>query len=431
MSKKRRPRSNPQSPLPEWPSAVMGGKFVRMLEHYVRKLRADEHGNRELFLDDVFITLLLAFYNPTLRSLRTIEDFSQTRQAQRFLSITKLCRSTLSDFNRMADPSLLRPLIEQLSAEARQRMTPNKLPELPDLLQMVEAVDGSFFRVAADVAWAFRKRTGSGRPVKSGSERPGKSDASQPGKCGARLDLHLNVMTWLPTVVDVSGSDTSEAEHAAAHITPGVIRVYDRGIFSFDLVTKQHEAGAFFVHRLREAGARCPQFVCHQERPLIDEDRAAGVVSDHQGRFAGSTHCPPPDVNLREIVIVSPDEPHSPIRLLTNLLDVPAWVIGLIYRYRWQIELFFRWLKVWANFEHLISESREGILLNFYIAVIGVLLQCLHTGSKVSKYTFSLLGLVAAGQADLDEILPILEERNRQIERDKASLARRRAKKQS
>lgn len=414
MSSKRRAKQLSIAELPEWPTTVMGGKYVRMLERHVRKLREGQHGNRQLFMDDLFIAQLLAFFNATIRSLRTIEDFSQTRQAQKFLSVTKLCRSTMSDFNRLIDPALLEPLIARLLADVRQRCGPGELPDLPAGLQAILAIDGSFFRVASDVAWAFRKRTDSGRPAKS----------------GVRLDVHLDVATWLPTVVDVSGRDTSEAEHAAAHITPGAIHVYDRGIFSFELLAKQHEAGAFFVHRLREPSARTPQFAPREARALSDEDLAAGVVSDHVGRMAGSTHRASPDMELREIVITSPDEPDRQVRLLTNLLEQPAWVIGLIYRYRWQVELFFRWLKVTANFRHLISESRAGILLSFYVALIGVLLQCAHTGAKLNKYAYNLLGMVAAG-AELDDIQPILAERNRQIAVDKASLARRRAKKQA
>lgn len=415
MSRKRLAKHDSTLELPEWPTTVMGGKYVRMLEQHVRKLREGQHGNRQLFLDDVFIALLLSFFNATIRSLRTIEDFSQTRQAQRFLSVTKICRSTMSDFNRLIDPALLRPLIARLLAEVRQRRGPGALRDLPTGLQTILAVDGSFFRVAADVAWAFRKRTDSGRPPKS----------------GVRLDVHLEVATWLPEVVDVSGRDTSEAEHAAAHITPGAIHVYDRGIFSFELLEKQHAAGAFFVHRLREPSPRTPQFVPRDERALDDEDRAAGVISDHFGRMAGSTHRASPDIELREIVVASPEESDRQVRLLTNLSEQPAWVIALIYRYRWQVELFFRWLKVSANFQHLISESRAGILLSFQVALIGVLLQCAHTGATLNKYSFNLLGMVAAGGAELDDILPIIAERDRQIALDKASLARRRAKKQA
>ena len=60
----------PGESLPNWPEHITGGKYVRMLEKYAQSLRdADAHGNRRLFLDDVLIAHLLAFFNPTLRSL--------------------------------------------------------------------------------------------------------------------------------------------------------------------------------------------------------------------------------------------------------------------------------------------------------------------------------------------------------------------------
>jgi hypothetical protein len=238
----------------------------------------------------------------------------------------------------------------------------------------------------------------------------------------------LNVGTWLPEIIDVSGRDTSEAEHAAHAFQPGAIHIYDRGIFSFELVAAQHAGDAYFVHRLREPGERSPKFLVEETRELTSPDTAAGVLSDARGRLAGSTHRRAPDIVLREVVVQSPDEPGGTIRLLTNLMDVEAWVIALLYRYRWHVELFFRWLKCYANFAHLISENRAGILLSFYVAVIGVMLMYLHSGAKPSKYAFSLLSMVACGGASLEEIAPILAERERQIARDKASLARRREK---
>jgi len=381
------------------------------LEKHVGQLREEHpHGNQQLFADDVVLAHLLAFFNPTLRSLRTIEDFSQTRQARRHLSVRKLCRSTLADFHRLVDPTILQPIIARLHAIARQRQC---VPTgLPDTLAQVLAVDGSFFALAADVAWAVRHGTNNGKKGAS-----------------ARLDVHLDVRTWLPEVIDVCGNDTSEAASAARHVRPGAIHVYDRGIFSFELVQAQLTAGAFFVHRLREPGERQPQFVSAQERPLNDIDRKAGVIADHVGRLAGSTHRQAPETLLREVLIAAPDEPGGQVRLLTNLTDLEAHWLGQLYRYRWQVELFFRWLKVFANFEHMISESRSGILLNFYVAVIGVLLMYLFTNAKPSKYAFSLLALVANGSATLEEIAPILRERERCIALDKASLARRLAKK--
>jgi hypothetical protein len=398
--------------LPDWPETVVGGKYVRMLQDHVRGLRAqDAHGNRRLFLDDVVIAYLLAFFNPTLRSLRTIEDFSQTRQAQRHLSLRRLAKSTLSDFNRIADPHLLQPLIQRLAALTGTRGLARQMG-LPETLRQVLAVDGSFFAVAADVAWAVRHRNNNGVT-----------------RASVRCDLHLDVATWLPEVLDVSGGGISEAAHAAQHVKAGAIHIYDRGIFSFALLQAHETAGSYFVHRLRSPGPRSPQFVADEQRPLTPEARAAGVLSDRLGRMAGSQRRPAPDLRLREIVMQSPDEPERSIRLLTNLLDLNPLSVGLLYRARWQIELFFRWLKVFANFTHLISESRAGILLNFYVAVLGVMLLYLHSGAKPSKYAFSLLAQVAAGGATLEEIAPILAERERRITLERARLARRRAEK--
>jgi hypothetical protein len=397
--------------LPNWPEQITGGKYVRMLEKYAQSLRdAGAHGNQRLFLDDVVIAHLLAFFNPTLRSLRTIEDFSQTRQAQRHLSVRRLCKSTLSDFHRVADPALLDPIVERLKADAAAHGLRPTSAGLPETLGQVLAVDGSFFAVAADVAWAVAHRTNRGEK-----------------RACVRLDMHLDIATWLPQVVAISGGETSEAESAAATITPGAIHVYDRGIFSFDLLERQQETGAFFVHRLREPGPRCPKFAGETARLLTAEDAAAGVQNDTLGRMAGSANRAAPNIVLREVVVQSPDEPGGVVRLLTNLLEIDAWAIALLYRYRWQVELFFRWLKCFANFSHLISESREGVLLSFYVAVIGVLLMYSHTGAKPSKYAFSLLGLVAAGASTLEEIAPILAERERRIALENARRARRKA----
>jgi hypothetical protein len=95
------------------------------------------------------------------------------------------------------------------------------------------------------------------------------------------------------------------------------------------------------------------------------------------------------------------------------------------------IELFFRWLKVHAHFEHLMSHSQSGVATGFYIAVIGVLLIYIHTQRPVSKYAYVMLSLVAAGQATMEEIIPILERRERECELDRQRRARKRAEKKS
>lgn len=397
--------------LPVWPTQVVGAKHVHSIERLIEQLReADSHGNRELFLDDVFVAYLLAFFNPALRTLRTIEDFSQTRQAQKFLSIQKLCKSTLSDFNKLADHTRLQSILDHLRREV---LKPGPKPSaaaasLSSLHRQVLAVDGTFLHAAAAVVWSIRRRG---------------------GKTGARLDFHVDAQTWLPEMIVIPETGQSEATTASVSITPGAIHLYDRGIFSFDLIRAHVMQGADFVMRFREPGARTPNLETIETRELTQEARDAGVISDRLVRFTGSTHRKPLNVVLREVVIVSAEDPENPIYLLTTLLDLDVSIIGILYRDRWQVELFFRWLKSYARFDHLISHSREGVLLNFYVAVVGVTLMDLHMGHRPSKYLFLMLGMVANGSATLEEILPILRERERQCKMQRDRVARKRAEK--
>jgi transposase len=402
---------------PVWPHPVLGEKYVRNLDTMLRALRPlDAHGNRILHLDDVLVCYLLAFFNPTIRSLRTVEDFSRTQQAQHFLSVDRIPKSTLSDFQRVADPKLLDPLVAMLRDEVRRLPAPERAG-LPETLQQVLAVDGSFFAVAANVAFAFKRK--SGKSGKGG--RPRKA---------VRLDLHLDIGTWLPEVISVSEGE-SEAEHACQAVVAGAIHVYDRGIFSFELVQAHFAKNAHFVHRLRKPGKRTPQFKADKELPLTDKDRAAGVLSDRLGHLAGSRHRPAPAQRVREIVVSSPDQPGGTIRLLTSLMDIPASVVAVIYRYRWQVELFFRWLKSCARFRSIWCEAPSGMLLQFYVALIGSLLMYLRTGVRPSKYALNMLAMVVAGTATWEEVQPIIADRARERERERARVARKRAEKRA
>lgn len=187
-----------------------------------------------------------------------------------------------------------------------------------------------------------------------------------------------------------------------------------------------------FVARYRVAGGNSPELQQAEANALGDEDRAAGVLSDRVGRFQSSNESRhrSPRGPLREVVVACEEQGEpATLRLMTNLLDPPAHAIATLYRFRWQVELFFRWLKSYANFGHLISHSREGVQTHFYVTIIAVLLMYLHTGFRPSKYLFALVAQVAAGAASMEEILPILRERERQCDLARQSAARRREKK--
>ena len=119
--------------VPEWPEPVQGAKYLRILHKHVLALRGkatpEAHGNRDLYLDDVVLAHLYAFFNPTIKSLRIIEDFSQTRQAKKHIKAPKIARSTLSDFHKVVDPTLLQPSSPTISSASRARAIA-KLPTL-------------------------------------------------------------------------------------------------------------------------------------------------------------------------------------------------------------------------------------------------------------------------------------------------------------
>jgi hypothetical protein len=402
-----RRKSGPKPRPPVRAEELFGEKYIPSLQKHLARLRAAHaHPNRDLFFDSVAIAYLLAFFSPAVRSLRTLDDFSQTPKMREQTSIDRIPRSTLSDANKVFDPALLEPIIEEL--RARIPDLDRKDPKLGELTRRVRAVDASLFTVAATVTWALQSRR-----------------ANQKKQAHVRLDLQWAAATGVPEGVSVGGDGSSEAAALMAKLEPDLIYVLDRGYVNFELLDRILHACSDFVLRLKKNNLFAPV----KTLPLSDKDIAAGVLSDRIGRLSGSGDCKAPGAMLREIIILDPNNPDKPVRLLTSILDVPANVVGELYRWRWKIELFFRWLKVHANFEHLMSHSENGVAVGFHIAVIAVLLIYIHTKQPVSKYAYVMLGLVATGQATMDDILPILERRERECQLDRLRRARKRAEK--
>ena len=102
-----------------------------------------------------------------------------------------------------------------------------------------------------------------------------------------------------------------------------------------------------------------------------------------------------------------PQLPPRTERLLiaTNLLDVPAELIALIYRYRWTVELFFRFFKQILGCRHLISDDKDGISIQCYCAVIACMLLQLWTGKKPGKDLHRMIGFYFCGWASETDLL--------------------------
>jgi hypothetical protein len=384
---------------------LVGARNIALISRHLERLRAaNSHPNRLVHMDNLLVALLYAFYNPTCRSLRTLEGLSQIDVVKNDCGINKLCRSTTSDAMAFFDASLLLPLLD----EVRKQVPALKRADLnlDTIVRQVIAADGSYLNLYADVAWAIHL-----------TRRDG-SDSAQ-----MRLNFQLRVLDEMPISVSISGAESgSETAAVAKEVLPDAIYVADRNFVDMSFFNAVLEKRSDFVVRAKD---NAPNFEEQQQLPLSLQDQEHGVLSDKIGILPGRGG---PQRQLRQIVI-SDIRTKKNIRIITSLLDTPAYIIGVIYRYRWKIELFFRWLKVWANFEHLISHSRNGLTIQFYVAVIGVLLMYASTGRRVSKYAFSLLGFVASGQTTLEKILPILEQREREKQLERLRLAKKKTQK--
>ena len=94
--------------------------------------------------------------------------------------------------------------------------------------------------------------------------------------------------------------------------------------------------------------------------------------------------------------------------LLATDLDIEAELIALIYRYPWQIELFFKWMKSILGNRHLMAESSEGVAIQTYCALIAALMLQLFIGKRPSKRAMELIRFYMMGQAGLEEIVTLL-----------------------
>ncbi len=327
-------------PAKIWPEKLIGAKYVRLLEKHLQQLQAEKgHGNRILFLDDVFVVYLLAFFNPTIRSLRTIEDLSQTQQAQKHLSVDKICKSTLSDFNQFVEPERLAPIIQSLRSQLSRKQAGRSPVEhdLNEMLKQTVAVDGTFLHAVAEVAWAVANSNNHGAT-----------------RHRARLDAQINVSTWLPEAIAVPGPGESEADSAIKNILANRIYLYDRGYSRFALLRAHYEptsgseeetlgVKSHFVVRYKKEGGNSPALSEAVDRPLTEEDRAAGVISDRVGYFASDTARREgiAKLLLREVIIPYEENgEQKTLRLITNLLEISAKTIALLYQYRWQVEVY-------------------------------------------------------------------------------------------
>jgi len=376
-------------------------------EHLARLGTLPAHGNRTLHADQLFLGLLLAFFDPLARSLRRIEDHGDFGGR---LDLPRLARSTTADALAVFDPACLKPIIDDL--RGRVPHLAHADTDLSGITRRIIAADGTYLNTLADVAWALRH-------TKSNGRRQGQ----------VRANVQMDTASWTPQVVTISGDDgVSEPGAFAPDLLAGVLYVFDRNFLDFVFLNELLARGNDFVLRVRD---NAPAVQVLETLPLTAADMEAGVIADEIVELTGRA---PPAGRFRRVTIVAVNRRGEPetIRLLSSLADpniAAARVIGAIYRQRWQIELFFKWLKTWARMDHLLSTSRRGITFQFYVAVIGVLMMYVQSGRRVSIYALAALGRLARGQCTLDQAMSVIAKRERERDLNRARQARRRARK--
>jgi hypothetical protein len=380
---------------------IVGLKFLQKLLPLLDRLHEvgcarDVASNRNLHFDQYCLLHLLFFFNPIVTSLRGLQQASQLKKVQRLLGCPRASLGSLSEAATVFDPSGLKDIIAELGSQLQPLAQD---PKLKDIRQTLTLVDGTLLRVLPQMMQAslLKAKTGSGM-VKW------------------RLHTHFEVDRSVPLRIDVTpdgGGDNDERAVLERTLEADRLYVMDRGYAKFSLFNRIVALGSSYVCRLRDNSA----WTVLEERPLSAADRAEGILSDQVAQFASSKG--KPDHPLRLICIAT--SPHTSrgkyrggssgvdsdgiLRLATNLVDVPAEIISLIFRLRWQIEIFFRFFKHVLGCRHLLSHDANGIEIQTYCAIIACLLISLYTGRRPTLRTFEMICFYFSGMADEEELL--------------------------
>jgi hypothetical protein len=395
---------------PESPERALAGfKYFDRLLPLLARLHdggcaRDAAGNRTLHYDHYCLLLLLALFNPTLRSLRALQQASTLKKVQRQLGCPRTSLGSLSEAVAVFDPTRLEGIIGDLLQEVPRvrSLRPGQIPHV------LTAVDGSVVRTLASLTAAAYLTDKNGRT-----------------HCGWRFHTHFEIDRGVPVRMDVTTAantgKTEEKQQLRQHLEPDRGYVLDRWYAEFRLWNDIVAAGSSYVCRIRD---NSNLNAVQEERPVTAAAQQAGVLRDVVVTLgAGRNPQERPDHPVRVVLVqTTPHEkrggrkgdtagPGSDgiLRIATNLLDVPAEVIAAIYKHRWLIELFFRFFKHLLGCRHLFSQHPAGIHIQAYCAIIACLLINLWTGGKPTLRTYEMLCLYFQGWADLDELTAHLE----------------------
>jgi hypothetical protein len=362
---------------------LKGFKYFKLLVPLLEKLHPvgtarDKAGNRRLFFDQYTALLLLYFFNPIVVSLRALQQATKLGKVQRLLGVPRTSLGALSEASGVFAAEPLRQVIQELAGRAVPLHHGNEAVALRNLC----AVDGTILQGLPQMVWALWM---------------------DEQHRAAKLHLHFDILKGVPVDATLTPAACSEPAQLLAMLQPQRFYVLDRGYASYQLFGAILQAGSSLVGRVQDNTA----FGLVEDRPLTPAARAAGIVRDAVLNRLGTLYGLETLRHPLRLVIVrrtKADGTPEDLWLVTDRLDLAAELVALAYRYRWTIELFFRWLKCVLGCQHLLALNANGVAIQVYVALIASLLIVLWTGRKPTRRTWEMIQFYLSGWATLEEL---------------------------
>jgi len=322
----------------------------------------------------------MAFAQLTYReSLRDIETCLLAQQAKLYhMGLREpVRRSTLADANETRDWRIYAEFAQRLIAQARKLYLSEDLGL--ELSNTVYALDSTTIDLCLSVfPWAHFRST----------------------KAAVKMHTLLDLRGSIPTFIHVSDGKLHDV-HALDLLIPeaGAIYVMDRAYVDFARLHVLHQAGAFFVTRAKS------NLVAHRVYSAPVE-RNTGLMCDQTITLDGFYSRQGFPEHLRRIRFKDPATAKTLI-FLTNQMTFPAATICALYKSRWQVELFFKWIKQHLRIKRFFGTSENAVKTQIWIAVsVYVLVAIVKKRLNLNASLYSLLQILSV---TLFEKMPLLQ----------------------
>ena len=313
--------------------------------------------------------LCMAFAQLTYReSLRDIEAClgAQAGKLYHMGIRSNVARNTLANANAVRDWRIYAEFAQSLIGVARRLYAEE--PFGVDLKETVYALDASTIDLCLSVfAWAPFRST----------------------KAAIKLHTLLDLRGNIPTFIHISDGKLHDVNVLDLLLPePGAFYVMDRGYLDFERLHRLHEAGSFFVTRAKTNLKALRRY----SRPV---DRSTGLICDQTIVLTGFYSRQDFDTPLRRIKFKDP-ETGKRLVFLTNNFALPAITIADLYRCRWQVELFFKWIKQHLRIKVFFGTSENAVKTQIWIAVsVYVLVAIVKKRLNLSASLYEMLQILS------------------------------------